>query len=94
MDPFDLPTLNSGIDHLGMVGTVAPGIFAQEGRCWRFVFLKPSGDAGHCRESVSWRGRYRYADGWRPVWSCDMHAGELVGARRVTAKPCSFRRQA
>ena len=82
MESFVLPTLNSGIDQLGIVGTVAPGIFAQPGRCWRFVYEKPSGQAGHCMAPVSWRGRHRYATGWKPVWSCEGHAGELVGARK------------
>ena len=31
------------------------------------------------------RGRYRYTAGWRPVWSCEAHAGELVGPRRAVA---------
>jgi hypothetical protein len=29
-----------GVDHRGTVGKVAPGLFAQEGRCWRMVFGK------------------------------------------------------
>ena len=46
MEPFVLPTLNSGIDQLGIVGTVAPGSLAQPGRCWRFVYEKPSDQVG------------------------------------------------
>jgi hypothetical protein len=68
-----------GLDQLGIVGQVAPGIFAQEGRCWRFV---PAGQASHCMAPVAWRGRYRYSSGWKPVWSCDGHADDLIGARR------------
>jgi hypothetical protein len=83
MEPFTLPTLCSGIDHLGIVGAVAPGIFAQEGRCWQFVYEKPPGQAGDCMAPVSWRGRYRYVTGWKPVWSCERHAADLVGARRL-----------
>lgn len=90
MEPFVLPTLCSGVDQLGIVGTVAPGIFAQEGRCWRFVYENPSGQAGHCMVPVSWRGRYRYATGWEPVWSCEKHAGALVGARRVVTQAAVF----
>jgi hypothetical protein len=46
MEPYVLPTLWSGVDHLGIVGTVAPGTFAQPGRCWRFVSENPSGQGG------------------------------------------------
>jgi hypothetical protein len=31
-----------GTDGNGIVGTVAPGLFAQEGRCWRIVYANPS----------------------------------------------------
>jgi hypothetical protein len=82
MEPFVLPTLNSGIDQLGIVGTVAPGIFAQPGRCWRMVYVNAAGHTSHCEERVEWRGRHRYATGWKPVWSCERHAGDLIGARR------------
>ena len=34
-------------------------------------------------ESVAWRGRWKYGTGWKPVWSCEGHAGELPRARRV-----------
>ena len=78
-------SIYSGVDQLGIVGTVAPGIFAQEGRCWRFIYENPSGQAGHCMAPVASRGRYRYTAGWRPVWSCEAHAGELVGPRRAVA---------
>lgn len=78
-------SIYSGVDQLGIVGTVAPGVFAQEGRCWRFVYDNPSGQAGHCMEPVAWRGRHRYTAGWKPVWSCEAHAGALVEARRLIA---------
>ncbi len=83
MRPVDAGPLLDGVDQLGIVGTVAPGIFAQEGRCWRFVYENPSGQAGHCLAPVDWRGRYRYTAGWKPVWSCERHAEGLVGARRA-----------
>jgi hypothetical protein len=83
MEPFTLPMLCSGIDQLGIIGTVAPGIFAQPGRCWRMVYVNAAGHASHCEEAVEWRGRHRYATGWKPVWSCERHAGDLVGARRT-----------
>ena len=72
-----------GSDPRGTVGKVAPGIFAHEGRCWRFVYENAAGQAGHCMEPVSWRGRWKYRTGWEPVWSCDKHADDLIGARRV-----------
>ncbi len=34
-----------GVDHRGTVGKVAPGLFAQEGRCWRMVYENPVGHA-------------------------------------------------
>ena len=71
-----------GVDQLGIVGKVAPGIFAKEGRCWRFVYANAVGQGTHCDRPVEWRGRHRYRTGWKPVWSCDEHAGELIGARR------------
>ena len=30
--------INPGVDHLGTVGKVAPGLFAHEGRCWRMIY--------------------------------------------------------
>jgi hypothetical protein len=63
----DTYAIYSGVDQLGIVGKVAPGIFAREGRCWRFVYENPSGQAGHCMEPVTWRGRYKYLAGWKTV---------------------------
>jgi hypothetical protein len=40
---------------LGIVGTVAPGLFAQEGRCWRMLYEDPVGQAGHGIEPVTLR---------------------------------------
>ena len=36
MEPLHPPDAQLRIDQLGIVGTVAPGIFAQPGRCWRW----------------------------------------------------------
>jgi hypothetical protein len=83
VEPFTLSTLNSGIDQLGIVGTIAPGISAQPERCWRMVYVNASGHANHCGEPVAWRGRHRLATAWKAVWSCEQHAGELLGARRT-----------
>ena len=60
-------SIYSGVDEPGIVGQVAPGIFAQEDRCWRLVYLNPAGQAGHCMEPVTWRGRYKFTKGWAPV---------------------------
>ena len=81
-EPFVLLTLYSGIDQMCIVGTLAPGIFAQEGRCWRLVYLNPAGQAGHCMEPVTWCGRHKFAKSWKSVWSCDGHADDLIGAKR------------
>ena len=35
-------SIYSGVDHLGTVGKLAPGLFAQQGRDWRMVAEKPS----------------------------------------------------
>jgi hypothetical protein len=79
----DTYSIYSGIDHRGTVGKVAPGLFAQEGRCWPMVYWNPVGHSGHCMEPVEWRGRYKYVAGWKPVWSCGGHADTLIGARRA-----------
>jgi hypothetical protein len=48
-------SIYSSVDHLGVVGQVAPGIFAQEGRCWRMVYENAAGHGGHCMEPVTWQ---------------------------------------
>jgi hypothetical protein len=53
-------SIYSGVDHLGTVGKVAPGPFAQEGRCWRMVYENPVGQGGHCMEPVTWVGRWKF----------------------------------
>jgi hypothetical protein len=65
--------INPGIDHRNTIGKVAPGIFAQEGRCWRFVYENVAGHAGHCPEPVEWVGRWKFLKGWTMVWSCERH---------------------
>ena len=35
-----------GTDELEIVRTVAPGLFPQEGRCWRIVYESPVGQGG------------------------------------------------
>ena len=62
---MDSYRIYDGTDQLGIVGQVAAGLFAQEGRCWRMV--------------------YENLEGWTKVWSCERHADELVGARRLAS---------
>jgi hypothetical protein len=45
-------SIYSGVDNLGTVGKVAPGLFAQEGRCWRTIYENPVGQGGHRMEPV------------------------------------------
>ena len=56
---------DDGTDPRGIVGKVTPGIFAQEGRCYAFVYENVSGQAGHCRQPVTWRGRWNFRTGGR-----------------------------
>jgi hypothetical protein len=53
-------SIYSGVDHLGTVGKAAPGLFAQEGRCWRMVYENVAGHAGRCPEPVTWAGRWKF----------------------------------
>jgi hypothetical protein len=80
----DTYQIYDGTDEHGIVGTVAPGLFAQEGRCWRMVYENPVGHGTHCPEPVEWVGRWKFLDGCTKVWSCERHADELVGARRLS----------
>jgi hypothetical protein len=81
----DTYRIYDGTDENGIVGTVAPGLFAQEGRCWRMVYESPFGLGGHCMQPVAWVGRWKFLKGWTKVWSCERHADELVGARLLLA---------
>jgi hypothetical protein len=37
-----------------------------------------------CPEPVEWVGRHRWRSGeWVKVWSCDEHAGRLIGAKAL-----------
>jgi hypothetical protein len=79
----DTYAIYSGVDQLGIVGKIAPGLFAQEDRCWRMVYENPVGQGGHCMEPVTWVGRWKFLTGWTKVRSCDRHADELPWARRL-----------
>jgi hypothetical protein len=48
------------------------------------VYENVAGHGGHCPEPVAWVGRWKFLNGWTKVWSCERHADELVGARRVS----------
>jgi hypothetical protein len=74
--------ISPGVDQLDIIGKVAPGIFAREGRCWRFVYKNAAGHAGHCMEPVTRRGRWEFTKGWKDVWSCERHAADLPRAGR------------
>ena len=49
---MDTYQIYDGTDENGIVGTVAPGLFAQEGRCWRMVYANPVGHPTHCMGGV------------------------------------------
>jgi hypothetical protein len=48
----DTYQIYDGTDEHGIVGTVAPGLFGQEGRCWRMVYANPVGHGTHCMQPV------------------------------------------
>jgi hypothetical protein len=83
----DTYQIYNGTDENRIVGTVAPGLFAQEGRCWRMVYENPVGQCGHCLEPVgvglSVEVPRRLDEG---VWGWERRADELIGARRVIGK--------
>jgi hypothetical protein len=49
----DTYRIYDGTDENGIVGTVAPGLFAQEGRCWR-TYENPVGHEA-AAGSIVWR---------------------------------------
>jgi hypothetical protein len=68
----DTYRIYDGTDENGIVGTVAPELFAQEGRCWRMIYENPVGHGTHCMESVAWVGRWKFLDDCTKVWSCEL----------------------
>jgi hypothetical protein len=88
----DTYQIYDGTDENGIVGTVAPGLFAQKGRCWRMVYENPVGHGTHCMQPVAWVGRWKFLDGWTKVWSCQRHADQLVGARGLSHRARDFGR--
>jgi hypothetical protein len=83
--PVDTYQIYDGTDENGIVGTLAPGLFAQEGRCWRMVYENPVGHPTHCMAPVERVGRWKFLKGWTKVWSCERHADELPWAERVSS---------
>jgi hypothetical protein len=79
----DTYQIYDGTDENGIVGTVAPGLFAQEGRCWRMIYANPVGHGTHCMAPVEWVGRWKFLKCWTKVWSCERHADEVPWARRL-----------
>jgi hypothetical protein len=77
--PLDTYQIYDGTDENGIFGKVAPGLFAQEGRCWRMIYQNPVGQPGHCMQPVAWVGRWNFLKGWTKVWSCERHADERRG---------------
>jgi hypothetical protein len=37
-------------------------------------------------EPVAWVWRWKFLKGWTKVWSCERHADELIGARRLPGR--------
>ena len=83
---MDTYRIYDGTDENGIVGTVAPALFAQVGRCWRMVYANPVGHGTHCMQPVEWVARCKFLKGWTNVWSSERHADELVGARRLALR--------
>jgi hypothetical protein len=71
-------SIYSGEDQLGIVGTVAPGLFAQEGRCWRMVHRNAAGHGTHCPEPVTWVGLWKFLEGWTK--RCGAASGTLTSS--------------
>jgi hypothetical protein len=65
-------------------------VFAREGECWRMVVPSGAAKMRHpdmCPLPVCWVGRHRWRSGeWVRVWSCEGHADELMGAKRVRSE--------
>jgi hypothetical protein len=78
--------IRPGFDHRDTIGKVAPGVFAPEGRCWRFDYENAAGHARHCVEPVAWVGRWRFRTGWERSGAAKGHADELW-VRRLRSMP-------
>ena len=74
---MDTYQIYDGTDENGIVDTVSPGPFAQDGQCWRMVYENPVGHGAHCMATVEGVGRWKFLDGWTKVWSCERHLHRL-----------------
>ena len=79
-------SIYSGTDQLGTVGKVAPGLFAQEGRCWLMVYENPVGHGTHGMAPVRWVGPRKFLDGWTKVRTWERHADDLGGTAALIRK--------
>jgi hypothetical protein len=59
--------ISGGVDRRGTVGKVAPGLFVQEGRCWRTIYENPVGHRTFRLQPVTWVGRWKFLKGWTKV---------------------------
>ena len=82
---MDTYQIYDGTDENGIVGTVAPGLFVQEGRCWRMVYENPVGHGGHCLEPVALVGRWKFLKGWTKAVRAIV-AGSTAGRRTQEMK--------
>ena len=72
-----------GVDHRNTVGKVAPGLFAQEGRCWRMVYENVAGHGAHCPGAGGVGRAVEVHEGLDEGVECERHADELPRARRT-----------
>ena len=92
--PVDTYQLCAGTHELGIVGTVAPGLFAQEGRCWRMVYDNPVGRGGHGSELVAWVGPLevsRWLDEGLELRAGHGRTGRCFGGLSENHSPVSLR---
>jgi hypothetical protein len=81
----DTYQIYDGTDENGIVGTVAPGLFAQEGRCWRMVYANPVGHGTHCMTPVEWVGRWKFPKGLEQ--RCGHASGTLKSSWALGSSP-------
>ena len=79
----DTYPIYDGTDENGILGTVAPGFFAQEGRCWRMVYENAAGhDLGFVLRRKPERGLNSVAAfALGNTGSCDSAIIALAGCR-------------
>jgi hypothetical protein len=73
----------SGVDHLDTVGTVVPGLLAEEGRCRRMVYENPVGQGGHCLQTgtrTCFQQSLELLRRGSPHWSTKTRCDQMVPA--------------